>query len=87
MAAVCVSKPAPSTSPMATGLSSLRVWKILQLKVPDLDTFSDCKFCAALTRGKELHCRYCHVTFVRPKAQFLQHQVILCCRERRFLCW
>ena len=58
-----------------SGLTSLRVWKMMQLKDPDYHTYYNCEFCAATARPKEWHCRYCHVTFVRPKAKFLQHQV------------
>lgn len=57
-----------------SGLTSLRVWKMMQLKDPDYHTYYNCEFCAATARPKEWHCRYCHVTFVRPKAKFLQHQ-------------
>ena len=75
MAAALASEDAPSTCALASGLSSLRVWKMLQLKVPELNSYLDCKFCAALTRPKEWHCRHCHVTFTRSKAKFFQHQV------------
>ena len=75
MSAALPSKAITGPSLPPSALSSLRVWQLMKIKVPELGSYLDCPFCAALTRPKEWHCSHCHVTFTRSKAKFLQHQV------------